>query len=180
MPPGGARPGAGRPKGKKDPETIERERQAALLQRRRLRVVDRIFNAQLALAEGTTFVYEVVQVGTAKHPKEEHRVVTDPERIARFLDRERLGAADDPNENYMYITTEKPDGKMIADIFDRAFGRAPQAIEMKHVPADNETRDHDDSDIDRELAELDREIAEATEREKAGASVGETPAEGVN
>jgi hypothetical protein len=173
MPSGGARPGSGRPKGKKDPETIEREKVAAAIQRRRLRVADRIFNAQLAIAEGASFVFEVIETGEGKSKKREHVMVTDPARIKAFLDGER-------GDNYTYITTEKPDGKMIADIFDRAFGKPPQAIEMTQIPPDTDARNLEDHDLDDELTQLRAANAEGEERERARTADGAAKTPSVN
>lgn len=124
MPKGGARPGAGRPKGKLSEEARERQRVELHLQRRRFRAADKVFNAQLSIALGSTYVYEIVETGEGKNKKREHVLVTDPERIRQFLDNP------ESDDGYMYITTDKPDGKAISDIFDRAFGRPLQGVEM--------------------------------------------------
>jgi len=170
----GTKHAGGRPKGSKNPATIERERVAAEVQLRRYRTAHRIFNAQLRLAEGCNYVYEIIETGEGKNKKREHVLVTDPERIRQFLDN---GNEEGNGENYMFITTEKPDGKMIADIFDRAFGKPTQAIEVTRTP-DSDVRDLDDDDIDPELAAL--RAAELDSREREGATSGETPKEGIN
>lgn len=170
---GGPQPGSGRPKGSKNAATIERERVAAEVQLRRYRNAHRIFNAQLNLAEGCTYVYEIVETGEGKSKKREHVIVADPMRIKEFLDNGNV----EGEGNYMFITTEKPDGKMIADIFDRAFGKPAQAIEMTVTPPDD-TRDLEDHDIDSELADLRAAAMDAGTREDAAS--GEVAKEGVN
>jgi hypothetical protein len=135
------------------------------MQMRRYKVANRIFNAQLALAEGCTYIYEVIETGEGKSKKSEHVLVTDPDRIKAFLD-ESGGdtGAMLSDGRYMFITTEKPDGKMIADIFDRAFGKPMQAIEVTHTP-DADVRESTDDDIDAELAALRDAEVEAGTRE---------------
>jgi hypothetical protein len=118
---GGARPGAGRPKGGENESTKLKRKAEKKLLGRRLAVASRILNAQINLAEGCTYVYEIVTEGE----KKVHRLVTDPGRIESFLND---GPPDE--DTYMYITTEKPDTRAIADFFDRTFGKPAQAVEL--------------------------------------------------
>jgi hypothetical protein len=171
MPSGGPRPGSGRPKGKRSLEAIAQELAIKAVQCRRIKALDKVFNAQLALARGCTYVYEIVETGEGKTKKSEHVLVTDPDRIKAFLDGEP--------DTYMFITTEKPDGKMIVDMLDRAAGKPTQVIEMTQMDAaDVDVRELPDDDIDTELARLRAEDAEARARE--GATDGEGQAPSVN
>lgn len=172
---GGARPGAGRPKGKLSPEAAAEQEAIKSLRRRRVRVLDRIFNAQLTLAEGCTFVYEVVETGDGKNKKREHVLVTDPERIKDFLDDPQGTNVDG---NVMFITTEKPDGRMIVDMMDRIGGKPAQAIEVTNVTPESDTRELHDDDLDSELTALRAALMDSRARE--GATPGETEKEGVN
>jgi hypothetical protein len=114
---GGVRPGAGRPKGSLDKKTIEKKEAEKLFTERVIKNVDKLFNAQISLAEGCSYLYRVDQVGESKKQREEHVLVTDPEEIKRYLDGETDG-------EYYYITTKTPDNKAIDSLMDRAFGKA--------------------------------------------------------
>lgn len=157
------------------PEAIAEQEAIKSLRRRRVRVLDRIFNAQLALAEGCTFVYEIIETGSGASKKREHVIVTDPERIKHFLD-DPEGASIEGN--FMYITTEKPDGRMIVDMMDRIGGKPAQTIEMTVDHGDSEIRDMEDDDIDPELAAL--RAAAMDSRAREGTTSGEAEKEGVN
>lgn len=116
---GGARPGAGRKKGGKNAETIEREAALTAFRRRVIKHADELFDSQMQLARGCSILYRIDEVGKRK----EHVIVTSAEEIKRFLDGE-TGA------DYYYITTEKPDNKAVDSLLDRALGKPTQSIEM--------------------------------------------------
>jgi hypothetical protein len=114
----------GRPLGRKNNATLEK---AAMLERIRQRVyqsADILVDAQLSLARGTSYLFkaDTDDDGKARKPI----LVTDPEEIAAYL-------CDDYNAletTYYYITTEKPENNAVNSLFDRAFGKAAQAIEL--------------------------------------------------
>lgn len=119
---GGRREGAGRPKGSLNKDTLEKKKVEEAFTRRVLNAADRLFNSQLALAEGTTYLYKIVETGSGKDKKREHVLVTDPDEIKQVLDEaEGTGIVDD---TYYYMTTKAPDNKAIDSLLDRAFGKA--------------------------------------------------------
>ncbi len=122
MPRGGKRKGAGRKEGSLNKKTIEKQKAEKAFVQRILQSVDRLFNAQLSLAEGSTFLYRVDEVGEGKDKRREHNLVTDPEEIKEVLD-ETDGAGGTVDETYYYITTKAPDNKAIDSLLDRAFGK---------------------------------------------------------
>ena len=126
---GGKREGAGRKKGSVTTKTLERRKAEEALHGRILSAVDRIFNAQLALAEGTTYLYRIDEVGKGKEKRREHVLVTDPEEIKQVLD-ETDGAAGTTDNGYYVITTKAPDNKAIDSMLDRVFGKATQKTEV--------------------------------------------------
>lgn len=126
---GGTRAGAGRPKGSLTEATKEKMRIEAALHGRILSAVDRMFNAQLALAEGLTFLYRIDEVGTGKAKRREHVLVTDPEEIKEVLD-ETDGAAGLTDGGYYTLTTKPPDNKAIDSMLDRVFGKALTKTEL--------------------------------------------------
>lgn len=116
---GGARQGAGRPKGSENESTKRKRIALEKLEERILKNVDRMFNAQMKLAEGCTFLYKVET--DEKGKKRPAQLVTDPEEIKAYLDEE----VDDP-DCYYYISTQKPDNRALDSLQNRAFGRATE------------------------------------------------------
>jgi len=109
----------GRPKGSRNGATLEREKVAAALRQRILQNADRLFNAQLALAEGCSFLY---RRSLDKGGKAE--LVTDPETIRKFIDEEL-----DPDQ-FVWIHTERPNITAIQDAFNRALGKPTESVEV--------------------------------------------------
>lgn len=118
---GGKRPGAGRPKGSLDTRTIEKKKAEQLFTDRVIKNVDKLFNAQISIAEGCSYLYRVDKVGKGSKEREEHVLVEDPEEIKGYLD-------GNTNGEYYYITTKTPDNKAIDSLMDRAFGKAVTKI----------------------------------------------------
>lgn len=129
MPKGGRQPGAGRPVGSKNKSTLEKQAAEKELHNRILGSVDRLFNAQLSLAQGVSHVYRIDEVGEGKQKKREHNLVTDPDEIKSFLD-ECDGGNGTVDGAYYYITTKEPDNKAIDSMLDRVFGRATNKTEV--------------------------------------------------
>lgn len=126
MPKGGYRPGAGRPKGSISEATKEKIRVEAAHQKRILGVVDRLFNSQLALAEGVMHLFRIEETGEGRNKRREHVLVTDPDEIKRFLDETDGVAGVVDGGEYYYISTKSPDNKAIDSMLDRVFGKAAQ------------------------------------------------------
>lgn len=118
---GGKRPGAGRPQGKANAATIERAAIKRALQDRVAQHVDRLFHAQMTLAEGVTYLYRIDQDSKGKNLPAVR--VDDPGEIKAFIDGEVDG------DSYYYITTDRPDNRAIDSLLDRAFGKADQKLE---------------------------------------------------
>ena len=133
---GGARPGAGRPKGAVDPLTKKKQLAEKRLKSRVFRVMDKLLDQQLSLAQGVTHLFKIEETKDAKGrvTNREHVMVTDPEEIKRFLDKTNGGYGgtidEGPDAEYYYVTTKAPDNRAIDSLLDRAFGRAPQAVEV--------------------------------------------------
>lgn len=118
---GGKRPGAGRPKGSLDTRTLEKKEAEKLFTDRVMKNVDKLFNAQMSIAEGCSYLYRIDQIGEGSKKREEHVLVTDPDEIKQYLDGETEGA-------YYYITTKTPENKAIDSMLDRVFGKAVTKI----------------------------------------------------
>jgi hypothetical protein len=112
---GGKRPGAGRPKGTKDPQTkarqiVEEEFRAFMLRERKA-----LWRAQLARALGTFVVMEVRKDGT-------YGRVTDPLRIEQLM-------AKPEGERY-FIEAQAPDTQLVKEINNRTMGVPTQPHEL--------------------------------------------------
>ncbi|MEW6126739.1 MAG: hypothetical protein AB1757_06850 [Acidobacteriota bacterium] len=118
---GGKRKGAGRKKGSLNKTTLEKKAAEDQFINRVIQNVDKLFNAQISIAEGCSYLYRVDQIGEGSKKREEHVLVTDPEEIKAYLD----GNTED---TYYYITTKTPDNKAIDSLMDRAFGKAVTKI----------------------------------------------------
>lgn len=98
---------------------------------------DELFNAQLALAKGMNVLMVTRTTGTGKNRKRWTEMVDDPHTIQRYLDQE-LAAEDgedydDMNDegHYYFMTTRPPDNKALDSLLNRAFGKAPEKIEIE-------------------------------------------------
>lgn len=110
----------GRPKGSKSAATLERESIAAAFKQRVMRSADVLFEAQLSLAQGCSFLYRVER---KKGEKDKHVLVTDPDEIKAYLDGEAEG-------DYHYITTKEPNNQAIANMLDRGIGKPVEELEV--------------------------------------------------
>jgi hypothetical protein len=122
---GGAREGAGRPKGKKSKETMLRLKALRNYRVRVSRLTSKLLNHQLSLAEGCQYLFKKMTVGK----KRISVMVENPQEIVDYLD----GKFDklkeqDGKSTYYYITTKTPDAKALNDILDRTYGKATQMI----------------------------------------------------
>lgn len=137
---GGKRSGAGRKPGALNAATLDRIKVNEHLRQRTMRVADRLFESQLTLAQGQTFLFRIdkqwveTKGGKAGFWKNKKPVIeTSPEVIAAFLD----GEYDDRDEenggaSYYFITTKEPQNMALDSMLDRALGGAPKALEISN------------------------------------------------
>ncbi|MCK5615203.1 hypothetical protein KAR91_75770 [Candidatus Pacearchaeota archaeon] len=127
MPSGGARKGAGKPKGHK----LTKERKTFLQEKRDvekayqksvMKLAGKLLKHQAQLAQGCSYLYRIDK--DAKGNKKKPELVTSTTEIEDHP----VGNVDDP-EAYYYITTERPDNRAIDSMMDRTFGKATQKIE---------------------------------------------------
>jgi hypothetical protein len=125
---GGARPGAGRPKGSISPETKLKIAAKQRFESRVRKHAQELFNAQMSLARGVQLVVKRERVKTKKGWRwTPFETVTNEQEIIDFLD----GNFDQTINEFYMITAEKPDPRAIDSLLDRAFGKAPQSLEIK-------------------------------------------------
>lgn len=132
---GGARPGAGRKKGKLEPQTLQRAEALRQFREKVAAVADQIFIAQFNLARGERFLFHVKTTGTGSKSKRDTVMVTDVETIKEYLS-DNLNSADD---DYYYISTKPANNQALDSLLNRTFGSAQQSVDLttdsKPLPA---------------------------------------------
>jgi hypothetical protein len=113
MPKGGARPGAGKPKGFKHQGTLEKEAARKHLRERVVAELDPLLDAQIANAKGL------------------HYLVVRDKASGKFL-RVAAGQAEKlkPTEEVIEIWEKDPSIHAFEELVSQALGKAPQHIEV--------------------------------------------------
>jgi hypothetical protein len=122
---GGAREGAGRPKGGMNYSTLERMKIKKALEDRIHQNADRLLNAALTKALGESYLFCRRTIGSGAKQRTETELITDTETIIAYLNDE----LDNTDEEYYYISTKPVDMGAIRELYDRAFGRPQQKVE---------------------------------------------------
>lgn len=125
---GGKRPGAGRPIGsfgdeKKMRLETQKEMHIRIMQR-----VNKLLNSQFSLADGLQFLFRIDKDSKGKALPAV--IVTDPEEIKRFIDNENDVGEGTDSDSYYYITTQRPDGRALDSLFNRAYGMPTQKLNL--------------------------------------------------
>ena len=128
---GGKREGAGQKQGTIQEKTKKKLEALKQFKIRGRKNIDKLFNAQLSLALGNTFMYKVNKTESkyGKTTKRKHTIVTNQNEIKKVLD-ETDGKAGLVDEDYYYLATKAPDNKAIDSLLDRILGKAPQGIDL--------------------------------------------------
>lgn len=137
---GGKQPGAGRPKGKKNAATLEKE---AVLKEYRMKIMqsaDVLFQAQMTLARGQTYLYRIDKEeiigprGGKSYRNKKPELVTDQWEIEEYLqgliEEGDKDDENDPKAAYYFLTTKDPDNKAIDSMLDRALGKASEKLDI--------------------------------------------------
>lgn len=93
--------------------------------------VDTLFNAQLALAKGEQHLFVKYHVGTGKDRRAHIDIVTDPETISNYLTDYGQSLNKQSDDEYYYIATKPANNQAIDSLLNRAFGKAPEKIEVE-------------------------------------------------
>jgi hypothetical protein len=115
----------GRPKGRKDTQTIEREAVLKAYRERVCQQAQRLLDAEMTVAQGCSFLYKKPKESKKGEARKSERV-TNPETIRAFLD----GELEDDADEFFYIVTERPDTLTIRNMLDRTFDKPAQRVEM--------------------------------------------------
>lgn len=142
---GGPRPGGGRPKGMQWESTKQKNIANREFRDRIIRSMMPLMNAQMSLAQGVQHLYVVRTIEEdGKRYKQRPQVVQDQETIEAYL----AGELDNSEDEFFYITTEKPDNKALESLFDRALGKAVTHVEgnVTTLSVDADTLDPNELD----------------------------------
>lgn len=125
---GGAQPGAGRKKGSLNKSTLDAMAVKRRYQEKIRKQADRLFNAQMNLAEGVTMLFRVKKDKKGNNLKPE--LVTSQSEISQFI--EECGGYDGKmnGDTYYFLTTKVPDSRTITDMLDRALGKPDATLDV--------------------------------------------------
>lgn len=135
---GGKRIGSGRPPGRKDNKTLEKEAVLRVVEQRYMRATDSIVNARLSLARGQQFLFRIDKEevkgpkGGTSYRSLPPKLVTAEWEIQSYLEG-MISEGDHENENdpsaaYYYITTKEPVNAAIDSIENRVFGKPTESL----------------------------------------------------
>ena len=111
MPKGGKRPGAGRPKGSKEPQTLEKEQARESLRQLLTKEMQPVAEALVSRCKGVRHFVTRTKAG-------KYEIVTDPKAVVAALNKE------DGYTGEFY--TEKPETTAIKEFFDRTVDKAKE------------------------------------------------------
>ncbi len=129
----------GRKKGTKNHRTIELEIAQKELQQSILKNITPLTVAALNSAIGERYVYRVKYERDKKTGlplrERKHEIVSDSREIGEALDAIRNDAGlldyeDEGTDSFYYISTKPSDTRSLQALFDRAFGKAKESVEL--------------------------------------------------
>ena len=129
---GGKRDNAGRLKGSENKKTKEQKIIEEDFRQRVLSSMDELINSQMNLAKGCQFLFVIETYkykdknGNWKEEKKKPKIVESQSIIEKYL----AGELDDSEDDYYFMTTQKPDNKALDSLIDRVFGKATQKTEI--------------------------------------------------
>lgn len=123
---GGARPGAGRPKGSLNKLTKEIRDSEKQYKRRVAGMADKLLNVQASQALGEKNLFVTRTTGSGKNKRRETTMVEDVEVVKQYLN----GDFDGQSDEYYFIATKSPDTKALDSMLDRTYGKARQSVDV--------------------------------------------------
>jgi hypothetical protein len=128
MPRGGARPGAGKPKGYKHQKTREKETAAEVFRRRIVAEWNPLIDAELDIAKGLTVIFarewETQKVTGRKTRSGRFVRITSPAEIEDLLNNSVDG------DDYYRLTTQDPDVRMLVELNARVMGKVADTVAL--------------------------------------------------
>lgn len=135
----------GRPRGRKNDETLKREAVLKAIQQRVMRIADNLLDARITLALGQTFLYKVEKyyetvtddkgktrkILKAKPPK----LVESEVEIRDYLESEIRKSNGEINmtesdDDFYFITAKEPNDGAIERLLSRTFGNSVQPVSL--------------------------------------------------
>lgn len=151
---GGARPGAGGPKGKMQPQTLERIQAAKLFKARVAKNTNKLFNAQFDLAIGEKYLMVKRVTGTGKDRKTWVEVVDNIETIKEYIDDDGESLNADAGEDYYYMSVRGANNSALDSLLNRAYGKAEERLDITTDGESINTSGLDADDINAKLSAL--------------------------
>lgn len=127
---GGARPGAGRPKGSENESTKLRRLAKLAFQDRVAAVTDRLFNSQYDLAIGEKYLMVKRVEGEGKNRRTWVEVVEDVGTISQYIEDDGASLNEDSGEDYYYMTTKPANNMALDSLLNRAYGKADEKLTL--------------------------------------------------
>lgn len=131
---GGARPGAGFPKGQLKKKTLEAMKVKDAVTQRILGNIDKLYNAQMNLAVGEQVLMKKI---TERGPKGGvarvyHEQVTNIQEIIDYLDENEgaPGTVGGDDDVYYYLSTRPANNQALDSLMNRALGKVPEKLEV--------------------------------------------------
>jgi len=124
---GGKRDGAGRKEGSLSNKTKEQKVVEEEFRQRVMKSMEELINSQMNLAQGCQMLFkiEVTKDNKGKETRSKPELVTSQTTIEDYL----AGELED-DDDYYFITTNKPDNKALDSLIDRVFGKSHQSIKL--------------------------------------------------
>lgn len=122
----------GRPKGRKNDKTLEKESVATALQQRVLSIADRLLDKELQLAMGQMYLYKIEKYYEGKKLKRKKpKLVTEEYEIAAWLEKYVNGEVElntDPAATYYFFVVRDPNIGALRGLRELAIGKQVQPI----------------------------------------------------
>lgn len=127
----------GRPPGRKNEATLEKEAVDLAIRQRILQKADQILNAQMSIAQGQQFLYKIEKTkivgpkGGVSYRSERPKLVTSEYEIQSYLDGlVEDSDLDEPGDTYYFISTKEPSNMAIDSMFNRALGKPVDKVDI--------------------------------------------------
>jgi hypothetical protein len=130
----------GRPPGRRNRKTLERDAQLERLRQRVFASQDPIISGLITNAVGVSYLFKIEKKkikgpkgGTSYQAQRPVLVKNQSEiqdYLAGLIEEGDMHDDQDPAATYYYITTEKPETAAAKELWDRAFGRSASSIEL--------------------------------------------------
>jgi len=127
---GGAGRGQGRKKGKKEPKTLEKEKELERIRQIVYKNTDKLMSAKMSLALGTRVLMRRKWNDKLNRYERAEQVADEKEIACVISEINGPEGSLDEGDYYFWIEAQRPEGRDIDNIWDRAFGKPPQSIDL--------------------------------------------------